>query len=388
MRFTLSLRWKGCEGGDAPESRFFFRRPGFLFLRHMKFRIRNKMEIWNLKTAAFISVAFHLVLLFASSTLFSNASARQKPIRIVNVALYPLVNQNESLPESNPAHPVKNHSRKDEIKESVREQKRTEPPLQKEITLPIPLPVKVEERKIPAEATKPIPPPREEEVPAESPPVITIAAPGSDPTPTKEELPPLPFPSSSSGGAQESNLSNLPVKEGEGMGQGGSNGGGSGNGVEAGAGGPRWRGTGDGSGSRSGQGGASVGGSGNGSGTGSGSGRRDGSGGGSQKGLGLFAKLFSSSGGSAGAHPKYAENPKPPYPREARDRGYHGEVLLRVEVLSNGRVGQIEVRRSSGYEMLDHSALSTVKQWKFIPAKRGEDAVSLWVNIPVKFQLQ
>jgi len=133
-----------------------------------------------------------------------------------------------------------------------------------------------------------------------------------------------------------------------------------------------------------GQGGSNGGGSGNGAGTGTGSGR----GGDSQRGLGFFAKLFSSSGGGAGAHPKYAENPKPPYPHEARDRGYQGEVLLRVEVLSNGRVGQIEVKRSSGYEMLDHSALSTVKQWKFIPAKREEDAVSLWVNIPIKFQLQ
>ena len=131
MRFTLSLRWKGCEGGHAPESRFFFRRPGFLFLRHMKFRIRNNMEIWNLKTAAFISVAFHLLLLLTSATLFSDAAARQTPIRIVKVALYPLENGNKSISESNLAHPVKNHFQKDEMKESVREQKRTEPPHQK-----------------------------------------------------------------------------------------------------------------------------------------------------------------------------------------------------------------------------------------------------------------
>ena len=172
------------------------------------------------------------------------------------------------------------------------------------------------------------------------------------------------------------------------MGQGGSSGGGPGNGVGPGAGGTRWKGAGEGSGTGSGQGGSNEGGSANGAGTGTGTGRGDGRGGGSQRGLGFFAKLFSSSGGGAGAHPRYAENPKPPYPQEARNRGYQGEVLLRVEVLSNGRVGQIEVKRSSGYEMLDHSALSAVKQWKFIPAKRGEDAVPLWVNIPIKFQLQ
>jgi periplasmic protein TonB len=87
-------------------------------------------------------------------------------------------------------------------------------------------------------------------------------------------------------------------------------------------------------------------------------------------------------------HPKYAENPKPLYPREARKKGFQGEVVLKVEVLSNGLVGQVEVKQSSGHEILDRSALSAVKQWKFFPAKRGESAISFWVNIPIKFQLQ
>jgi TonB family protein len=86
--------------------------------------------------------------------------------------------------------------------------------------------------------------------------------------------------------------------------------------------------------------------------------------------------------------PKYAENPKPIYPQEARKKGYEGEVILKVEVLQNGRVGQIDVKKSSGFELLDRSALATVKQWKFVPAQKGEKAVPLWVNIPVKFQLQ
>jgi len=87
-------------------------------------------------------------------------------------------------------------------------------------------------------------------------------------------------------------------------------------------------------------------------------------------------------------HPKYAENPKPLYPGEARKKGFQGEVVLKVEVLSNGLVGQVEVKKSSGHEILDRSALSAVKQWKFFPAKRGETTISSWVNIPIKFQLQ
>ena len=87
-------------------------------------------------------------------------------------------------------------------------------------------------------------------------------------------------------------------------------------------------------------------------------------------------------------HPKYAENPNPLYPREARKKGFQGEVVLKVEVLSNGLVGQVEVKTSSGHEILDRSALSAVKHWKFFPAKRGENVIPFWVNIPIKFQLQ
>jgi TonB family protein len=91
-------------------------------------------------------------------------------------------------------------------------------------------------------------------------------------------------------------------------------------------------------------------------------------------------------GGSLSS-PRYAQNPKPVYPPEARAKGYQGKVLLRVEVLSDGQVGQIAVKKTSGYEALDQSALAAVKQWRFIPARKGEVAVPVWVIIPIKFQL-
>jgi TonB family protein len=128
--------------------------------------------------------------------------------------------------------------------------------------------------------------------------------------------------------------------------------------------------------------------SGDGQGSGTGPGNGGSGNGGSGKGRGIFGKIFYAHGGGNGARPRYAENPKPIYPQEARERGYQGEVVLKVEVLSNGRVGQIEVRKSSGHELLDRSALTTVKQWRFIPARKGDTAIPLWVNIPIKFQLQ
>jgi len=86
--------------------------------------------------------------------------------------------------------------------------------------------------------------------------------------------------------------------------------------------------------------------------------------------------------------PRYIENPKPAYPLEARQQGYHGKVLLKVEVLTNGRVGKVEVEKSSGYEVLDQSALEAMKTWRFIPAKRGKVPIRSWVNILITFQLQ
>jgi periplasmic protein TonB len=108
--------------------------------------------------------------------------------------------------------------------------------------------------------------------------------------------------------------------------------------------------------------------------------------GGSGSGLGEGEEGFGW-GWSGVTSPRYAQNPKPVYPQEAREKGYQGKVLLRVEVLANGRVGQIAIKKTSGCEALDRSALAAVKEWRFIPARKGEVAVPVWVIIPIKFQL-
>lgn len=88
------------------------------------------------------------------------------------------------------------------------------------------------------------------------------------------------------------------------------------------------------------------------------------------------------------ARPRYDRNPKPSYPRIARRRGYEGVVVLKVEILSDGRVGEVRTKRSSGHPILDRSALKTVKKWTFIPAKRGDKPIRVWAEIPIKFQLE
>lgn len=83
----------------------------------------------------------------------------------------------------------------------------------------------------------------------------------------------------------------------------------------------------------------------------------------------------------------YLNNPRPPYPLAARRLGLEGRVVLRAEILENGSCGQIAVAQGSGHEILDEAALRAVKQWYFVPARRGGDAVAAWVEIPVSFKL-
>lgn len=83
----------------------------------------------------------------------------------------------------------------------------------------------------------------------------------------------------------------------------------------------------------------------------------------------------------------YAHNPKPDYPSIARSRGWQGKVTLRVAVSAEGHSEAVAVEYSSGHEILDDSAIAAVRQWQFVPARRGETAVASSVLVPIIFTL-
>lgn len=87
------------------------------------------------------------------------------------------------------------------------------------------------------------------------------------------------------------------------------------------------------------------------------------------------------------AVPRYGENTPPPYPAVARRRGYEGMVILSAEILVNGNVGKLKIKKSSGYGMLDRSALETVRKWKFEPGRKMGYPVTMYVEVPVRFVL-
>lgn len=84
----------------------------------------------------------------------------------------------------------------------------------------------------------------------------------------------------------------------------------------------------------------------------------------------------------------YLDNPKPPYPSVSRRMGEEGEVRLRVHVDAAGNAQQVEIERSSGFPRLDQAALDTVKRWRFVPARQGDQPVAAWVIVPIQFTLR
>ena len=88
------------------------------------------------------------------------------------------------------------------------------------------------------------------------------------------------------------------------------------------------------------------------------------------------------------AKPLDLSNKPPSYPRIAQIRGYQGIVVLRVLVNTKGTVSKLNILKSSGYWILDKSALTTVKDWKFEPGKDGSRKVDMWVEQPIRFQLK
>jgi protein TonB len=84
----------------------------------------------------------------------------------------------------------------------------------------------------------------------------------------------------------------------------------------------------------------------------------------------------------------YLRNPKPAYPPMSKRRGEEGTVVLRVFVNAQGGAEKVAVRTSSGHELLDQAAHDTVHQWRFVPARQGDQPVAAWVLVPIVFRLE
>ena len=79
---------------------------------------------------------------------------------------------------------------------------------------------------------------------------------------------------------------------------------------------------------------------------------------------------------------------EPEYPVSEIRQGHEGTVLLAVQILPNGRVGEVRIEISSGYEKLDASAAREARKWRMKPGTSGGTTTAMWKKVPIKFQLK
>ena len=87
-------------------------------------------------------------------------------------------------------------------------------------------------------------------------------------------------------------------------------------------------------------------------------------------------------------HALRLENAETPYPAASLRLGEKGTVVLRIYILANGSVGEVQLEATSGYSRLDNAAIQAVKRWHFIPAKQGGQPIAYWYVQPVFFDLK
>lgn len=83
----------------------------------------------------------------------------------------------------------------------------------------------------------------------------------------------------------------------------------------------------------------------------------------------------------------YLNNPEPKYPSLSRRLGEEGKVLLRVRVMPDGRAAAVDIEKSSNFDRLDEAARQNVANWRFVPAKRGDEPIEATVIVPIVFRL-
>ncbi|CAM4318658.1 TonB family protein [Myxococcus xanthus] len=76
--------------------------------------------------------------------------------------------------------------------------------------------------------------------------------------------------------------------------------------------------------------------------------------------------------------------PGPVLPTEVPPPEVPATVLLRLTIDRMGEVSQVEVRQSAGVAF-DRAAMSAALRWRFQPARRGEEAIDVRVDVPVTF---
>jgi protein TonB len=73
------------------------------------------------------------------------------------------------------------------------------------------------------------------------------------------------------------------------------------------------------------------------------------------------------------------------YPSDLREAGVGGTVQVWFFITDQGTVRKTQVNRSSGSQALDDAALKVANTIQFTPAMNRDEAVPVWISLPITF---
>ena len=76
------------------------------------------------------------------------------------------------------------------------------------------------------------------------------------------------------------------------------------------------------------------------------------------------------------------------YPLEARNKGWEGTVKLEASLNKKGRIESIKLLQSSGYKILDDTAIRMVKKWRYKPVVKDGVPIDWTLRITIPFKLE
>jgi protein TonB len=89
------------------------------------------------------------------------------------------------------------------------------------------------------------------------------------------------------------------------------------------------------------------------------------------------------------------QNPRRPYPitdddypPQSKRLGEEGVTRVRLLVLPDGSIGDVQVVQSSGFPRLDETAVRKLKRWKVMPGTENGKPVQMWMDLNVKWQIK
>ena len=92
--------------------------------------------------------------------------------------------------------------------------------------------------------------------------------------------------------------------------------------------------------------------------------------------------------GQVDVRPEALGQSLPAYPRKARRMGIEGWVKVRFLVNTEGRVQRLKIVEESPSGVFHKTVMTTVPDWRFMPAKKGGKAVDVWVEQTIKFKME